>query len=362
MILTVILFLVLLSVLVLAHEWGHYFTARKFKMKVEEFGLGYPPRIFAWKNRKTGVLWSINLIPIGGFVKIEGENSEDSNGDADSFCKRPIWQRFTVLFAGVFMNMVVAAVFFTVALGMGTAAIVEGYKGTATIEDRAFQVTQVLPDSPADLSGLMMGDSVISINDQVFESGEDLRTYLMSLDADSIVEFEVGRSSELIEITVVPSYVAEIDDIGLGVAVYETGIVHYPWYSLPWRGVETTTWYTKQICAGFYGMAKNLVSGNGLGVEVSGPVGIAVMTGEAAQMGFVYILQFAAILSINLAILNILPIPALDGGRIMFLIIEGIIRKPVSPKVEAVVHNVGFLLLMLLILFVTYKDVLGLFK
>ncbi len=362
MIWTVILFLILLSVLVLAHEWGHYFTARRLKMKVEEFGLGYPPKLFSWTSKKTGVRWSFNLIPIGGFVKLEGENGEDCVGTEDSFCKRPIWQRFTVLVAGVLMNMVAAAVFFSIALGMGTAAIVEGYEGSATIEDRSLQVTQLLPDSPADTAGLQMGDSIISINGQVFESGDDLRAYLMELDADSIVEFEIYRTGEVIGITAVPSYVEEIDDIGLGVAIYETGIVHYPWYSLPWHGVETTVWYTKQICAGFYGMAKSLISGNGLGIEVSGPVGIAVMTGEAAQLGFVYILQFGAILSINLAILNILPVPALDGGRILFLIIESIIRRPVNSRIEAAVHNIGFLLLMLLILFITYKDVLGLFK
>ena len=362
MIITVILFLVLLSVLVLAHEWGHYFTASKFKMKVEEFGLGYPPRIFSWKNKKTGVLWSINLIPIGGFVKIEGENGDECKGDDDSFCKRPIWQRFIVLFAGVFMNMVVASIFFSIALGIGTAAIVEGYQGSAVLEDEQLQVTQLLPNSPADEAGMRVGDSIVSINGEVFDSGEQARAYIMELGADSIVEFEIDRNDEVFEIVAVPSYVKELDDIGLGVAIYETGIVRYPWYSLPWRGVETTAWYTKQICAGFYKMAKSVVTGNGLGMEVSGPVGIAVMTGEAAQMGFVYILQFGAILSINLAILNILPIPALDGGRIIFLAIEGIIRRPVNSKVEAVVHNVGFLLLMLLVLFVTYKDVLGLFK
>jgi regulator of sigma E protease len=113
---------------------------------------------------------------------------------------------------------------------------------------------------------------------------------------------------------------------------------------------------------GLYGMIASAIAGDGLGVDVSGPVGIAVMTGEAVQMGFVYLLQFGAILSINLAILNILPIPALDGGRVLFLIIEAVVRRPVNGKVEAVIHNIGFLLLMLVVLLVTYKDVLGLFK
>lgn len=363
MIITIVIFLILLSVLVLAHEWGHYFTARRLKMGVEEFGLGYPPRLFSWKSKKTGVRWSLNLIPIGGFVKIEGENGDECKGDGESFCKRPIWQRFVVLVAGVAMNVVAAVVFFTIALGMGTSAIVEDYDGSAIIEDRALQITQVLPHSPAEAAGLQMGDTIISINDVVFEHGQELQAYLMEdLGPDAVVNFTIERSGELLEMVVVPSYVEEIGDIGMGVAIYETGIVRYPWYSLPWHGLRVTAWYTQQICSGFYQMAASIISGNGLGTEVSGPVGIAVMTGQAAQMGFVYILQFGAILSINLAILNILPIPALDGGRILFLIIEGVMRRPVNGKVEAVVHNIGFLLLMLLVLFVTYKDILGLFK
>ena len=131
---------------------------------------------------------------------------------------------------------------------------------------------------------------------------------------------------------------------------------------IPIEGIRLTAWYTKMICLGLFGMIVSAVSGNGLGADVSGPIGIAVMTGQAAKMGFVYLLQFGAILSINLAILNILPIPALDGGRILFLIIEAISGRPVNGKVEAIIHNIGFLLLMLLVLVVTYKDVLGLFK
>jgi regulator of sigma E protease len=362
MIWTIVIFLVLLSVLVLAHEWGHYVTARKLKMGVEEFGLGYPPRLFSWKSKKTGVRWSFNLIPIGGFVKIEGENGDECKGDGTSFCKRPIGQRLVVLVAGVIMNVVAAAVLFTIALGVGTPAIVEDYQGSAVIEDRALQVTRVLPDSPAQEAGLQMGDVLISINDMTFVSGQELREYMMALGPDTVVHFQIDRANEMLEVIVVPSYVEEIGDIGMGIAIYETGVVRYPWYTLPWHGIRITAWYTQQICVGFYNMVASLVSGDGLGTEVSGPVGIAVMTGEAAQMGFAYILQFGAILSINLAILNILPIPALDGGRILFLIIEGIIRRPVNGKVEAAVHNIGFLLLMLLVLFVTYKDVLGLFK
>lgn len=362
MIWTVILFLLVLSVLVLAHEWGHFITARKLGVKVEEFGLGYPPRVFSWLSKKTGIRWSLNAIPIGGFVKMQGENGDECPRDPKSFCSQSKKVRFTILFAGVFMNLVAAALFFTIALGFGMSAIVEDYDGSALIEDRALEITQVLETSPAQEAGLVMGDKVVSINDQVFESGGSAREYLYNLDENSVVEFLIIRDNQEILIPIVPSYIVEMDQIGLGIALYETGVVHYKWYTLPLKGIQMTAWYTKMICVGLYGMLVSVFSGDGLGASVSGPVGIAVMTGQAAQMGFVYLLQFGAILSINLAILNILPIPALDGGRILFLIIEAISGRPVNGKVEAIIHNVGFLLLMLLVLVVTYKDILGLFK
>lgn len=362
MIWTVILFLLVLSVLVLAHEWGHFITARKLGVKVEEFGLGYPPRVFSWLSKKTGIRWSLNAIPIGGFVKMLGENGDECPRDPESFCAQSKKVRFTILFAGVFMNMIAAAVFFTIALGFGVSAIVEDYSGSAVIDDRALEITQILESSPAQTAGLEVGDKVLLINGQEFENGASAREYLFTLGENAVVDFSIIREGQDVSISVVPSYVEEIDHIGLGIALYETGVVHYKWYMIPIEGIRLTAWYTKMICLGLLGMIVSAVSGNGLGADVSGPVGIAVMTGQAAQMGFVYLLQFGAILSINLAILNILPIPALDGGRILFLIIEAISGRPVNGKVEAIIHNVGFLLLMLLVLVVTYKDVLGLFK
>ncbi|MFH1611504.1 MAG: RIP metalloprotease RseP [Patescibacteria group bacterium] len=362
MIWTVILFLLVLSVLVLAHEWGHFITARKLGVKVEEFGLGYPPRVFSWISKKTGVRWSLNAIPIGGFVKLEGENNDGCTKSAESFCAKPIWKRFIILFAGVFMNMVVAALFFTIALGFGVSLIVEGYSGNATIENQKLEITQVLAGSPAEQAGLIAGDTVLEINDQVFAVGGDVHNYLSNLGENAVVDFSIDRNGEALDISVVPSYITEIDNIGLGLAIYQTGIVHYPWYMLPVKGAVMTWWYGQEICIGLYNMIASALTGHGLGVEVSGPIGIAVMTGQAAQMGFVYLLQFGAILSINLAILNILPIPALDGGRILFLFIEAVARRPVNGKVEAVIHNIGFLILMLIVVLVTYKDVLGLFK
>jgi len=358
MIWTVILFLLVLSVLVLAHEWGHFVTARKLGVKVEEFGLGYPPRVFSWLSKKTGIRWSLNAIPIGGFVKMLGENGDQCPRDPESFCAQPKKVRFTILFAGVFMNMIAAAVFFTIALGFGVSAIVEDYSGNATVEDRALEITQVLEASPAQIAGLEMGDRIISINGEAFTSGELARDYLFSLSENTVVDFSIVRGNESFMVPVVPSYVEEIDHIGLGIALYETGVVHYKWYMIPIEGIRLTAWYTKMICLGLFGMIVSAVSGNGLGADVSGPIGIAVMTGQAAKMGFVYLLQFGAILSINLAILNILPIPALDGGRILFLIIEAISGRPVNGKVEAIIHNIGFALLMFLMLLVTFRDIL----
>ncbi|MFH1712468.1 MAG: RIP metalloprotease RseP [Patescibacteria group bacterium] len=359
MILTIFTFLVLLSVLVLAHEWGHYFTAKKIGAKVEEFGLGFPPRIFAWKGKK-GMLWSINWIPIGGFVRIKGESGEDRQ-DENSFGYKSIPARAIVLFAGVFMNLVLAAVLLSIGYLAGTPAVTEGEVSKfASISDRAITITQVLPDSPADLTGIEPGDEVVSINGVVYEYGEEARDALAVEDETKIVSMQVWRNGETLDLELTPAYVEEIERFGIGVAILETGIVRYPIYIAPVKGVETTVYFTKEIVVAFYNIIKGLVVGQGPGVEISGPVGIAVITGEVAQMGIIYLIQFAAILSVNLAIINILPFPALDGGRIAFLAYEAIRRKPASPKFEAIVHNIGFIILILLVVLVTYKDIIGL--
>jgi len=356
---TIIIFLLVLSVLVLAHEWGHYFTAKRLGMKVEEFGLGFPPRAFSWKA-KDGMAWSLNWIPIGGFVKIKGESGDDRN-DPDSFASKSLLARFAVLIAGVIMNMVLAAALLSIALGVGIPTIVEGDFGSNVhISDTQLSITQVLEGSPADVAGIEAGDRVLQINGQEFEDGESARAFLQDVNPDDVVTFLIERDGLSQEIEAVPSYLEQIDQMAVGIALVQTGTVRYPWYSAPIEGTRATVFYTKEILAAFGEIVQGWLGKGEARADLAGPIGIAVITGEVAEQGIVNLLQFGAILSINLAIINVLPFPALDGGRILFVVIEAIRRKPNNAKVETVVHNIGFLILLGLILLVTYKDILNL--
>lgn len=359
MIWTIIIFLLVLSVLVLVHEWGHYYTAKKIGAEVEEFGLGFPPRAFTWRG-KDGMIWSLNWVPIGGFVKIKGESGEHRD-DPNSFARKPLLSRFAVLIAGVVMNMIAAAVLMSVALGIGIPSIIEGGDtGNAVITDESIHITQILESSPAEVAEMQVGDEVIAINGESFATGEEARTYLSEVDENELVSFTLERAGETVMIDVAPSYLEEIDRLGVGVAMVQTGVVQYPWYMAPVVGMESTIFYTREILVAFYDIIRDLIVGEEADVDLAGPVGIAVITGEVIDMGFVHLLQFAAILSINLAIINVLPFPALDGGRIVFVLLEAVRRKPVSPQLEAVVHNFGFLILIGLIILVTYKDIVNL--
>jgi len=359
MISTVLLFLVILSVLVLAHEWGHYFTAKKIGAKVEEFGLGFPPRLYSWKG-KDGMVWSLNLIPLGGFVKIVGE-SGDHREEKDSFSGKSIPKRILVLAAGVIMNLVLAIGLFSVGFTVGIPSAIEGgVDSQAIVSENAIRVTEVLAGSPADEAGLKMGDEVLLINGLAYASGEEVRQALHNFSENDVINFEINRSGEEQTISAVASYIEAIDSMGVGAAIVETATIRYPWYFAPIKGIETTVVYAIAILAAFWHIIAGIFTGGGIPAGVSGPAGIAVVTGEIASLGFVYILQFAAMLSLNLAILNIIPFPALDGGRIAFTLVEAIRRKPASEKLEAVVHNLGFMLLMLLVIIVTYRDILNL--
>ncbi|MFH1404647.1 MAG: RIP metalloprotease RseP [Patescibacteria group bacterium] len=354
---TIIIFILILAILVLAHEAGHFFTARKMGMKVEEFGFGFPPKAKIWK-RKSGLAISLNWLPLGGFVKIKGEDGSHFH-DHDSFAHKKAWQRFIVLVAGVAMNFVLAAVLLSFGFMVGLPSAIDEYTPSyAKVRDQSLQVMSVVKDSPASRAGLEMGDKVVSINEKVFDNEEDIREYI-SVNADQGVIFKWEKpSGEQVDSVLVAEDITSIDLHGVGVGIVSTGIVSLPVHYAIVHGVTATGVFTYEILRAFGGIFKSLFAGQGAGAELSGPVGIAVMTGKVAEMGFSYLLQFTAMLSINLAILNILPFPALDGGRILFLVIEKLRRKTVDQRTEAIVHNIGFMILMLLVVIVTLHDVI----
>lgn len=356
--LTVLLFLALLSVLVLAHEFGHYIAARLSGVTVEEFGLGFPPRIAAWKGKK-GMLWTLNLIPLGGFVKLKGESGEEHRDAPDSFTRQSIFKRFIVLVAGVGMNLVTAAVIFTVGFMIGMPMVTEGGVPGAAVDHEMIRVLEVMPGTPAATAGFAVGDALAAIDGVTYDDSDDARTALAADVAHTVV---VTRGAEEVTLTVDPEYIDELGRVGVGIGLVETGDVRFPWYKAPIVGVTAAVTSTWEVVKAFAALIASPFTDTNVQAEVAGPIGIAVLTGEVARLGFGHLLQFAAMLSINLAVLNVLPIPALDGGRIAFLVLEVIRRKPTTPRLEQAVHATGFAILLLLVVAVTLKDIVGLFS
>lgn len=353
MFLTLVVFIFILGLLVFVHELGHFVAARKNGVKVEEFGFGFPPRIFGVKRGET--IYSINWIPLGGFVKIKGEAGEYKE-DADSFVHKKIWQRALILASGVLMNFVLAAVLLSFGFMIGLPQVVDGDLGPAKVRDAKIQIVQILGGTPAEEANLKTGDTILSIDGQKIERIDGFQNYLAGK-VGSRVKFVFERDGVNFEKEITPVVLAETGRGGIGIGLLKSGIVSYPWYFALWKGAESTVLFTREILIALYELIKNLIITQKVAVDLSGPVGIAVLTGQVARMGFIYLLQFTALLSINLAVINFLPFPALDGGRLLFLAIEKIRRRPVSQKIENLIHNIGFALLMILILLVTYRDV-----
>lgn len=353
---TALIFIAVLAVLVLAHEAGHFIMARKAGMAVDEFGFGFPPRLFSYKRGST--TYSFNLIPLGGFVRIKGESGGESDHPGAFTAKSASW-RFAVLLAGVAMNVVLAAALLTAGFALGLPSVVdESLPASATVREGMLRVMTVAKDSPAERAGIKPGDALVTVDGEAFLDAEAARGRVGERGDDGVL-LVLGRADGSFYNALVKSEdLASVPGVhGVGVGIVKTGLVSYPIHLALVQGVLATGVYTKEVVGAFVGLIGGLLSEGKPSVDLSGPVGIAVLTGEAAQMGFGYLLQFTALLSINLAVVNVLPLPALDGGRILFLAVEKLRRRPLGGKAESVTHGIGFVLLMALVLFVTYKDV-----
>jgi regulator of sigma E protease len=371
---TVIIFIIILGLLVFVHELGHFLVARRNGVMAEEFGFGFPPRIFGLyktKNGKRKLVWgskevestdtiySINWIPLGGFVKIMGEDGEEKK-DPKSFASKSAFARTRILAAGVAMNFLLAAVLLSVGYFVGIPQAVDD-AATGNLKSEKIQIIETIPGSPASQMGIQVGDQIIGaaeVDNQIlkFNTVEDVQNFINTKKGQEI-NLEIKRGAEMLKITGTPRTDFPASEGALGISLVKTAIVSYPWYEAVWRGLQTVVDLTGMILVAFGNLLWKLITGHSVGMDVSGPVGIAVLTGQVAKLGFIYILQFTALLSVNLAIINILPIPALDGGRILFILIEKIKGKAVSQKFEARAHNIGFALLITLMVVVTFRDV-----
>jgi len=364
MLLTIIVFILILGLLIFSHEFGHFISAKKAGIKVEEFGFGFPPRVFGIKKGET--LYSLNLIPLGGFVKIYGEQRTKIRifKDRRAFYSRPIWQRAIIIAMGVCMNLLLAAILLSIVHGIGVPTIIENSSMAANAKNVQIQIIEIAKDSPAETAGLKMGDAIQELKAQnsslKINEVEQMQEFVARYAGEDITLI-MKRGNDVLEKTLTPRISPPEGEGPLGVALAKTGIITYPWYAAIWQGIKTTGQLIVTFIEFFYQLLKTLILKGVLIGELAGPVGIAALTSQMTKLGFVYILQFAAILSINLAIINAIPFPALDGGRLLFLAIEKIKGKPVSAKAENLVNSIGFALLIVLMILVTFRDIKKIF-
>ncbi|MDP2917868.1 MAG: RIP metalloprotease RseP [bacterium] len=350
--LTIFIFILILGLLVFVHELGHFLLAKKFGMRVEEFGFGFPPRLFEAKRGET--VYSINLIPLGGFVKIAGEDG-GSRKDPGSFTAKSYGRRALVLVAGVTMNILLATLLFSLGYKIGAPQIIDG-EIQGNMKNPKIQILEITADSPAADAGFQVGDILRKINNQDISEVSETQKAIAG-QAGKETDFFVARGKELLTLKAIPRSKFSPGDGPLGLGLVKTAIISYSLPRAIKEGCLDTAYALKLITTTFYHLLADMIISGKVSADLSGPIGVAVMTSRASQMGFVYLLQFTALLSVNLAIINILPIPALDGGRLLFLAIESIRRRPLNQKVEQWVNTAGFAGLIILMLLVTFRDV-----
>ena len=361
---SVILFIIVLAVLVLVHEFGHFYAAKKCKVRVDEFGLGFPPR--AWGKKIGETIYSINWIPFGGFVKIFGETPDDASisgpDSPRSFVNISKWKQILILAAGVVCNIVFAWLLFSISYMSGMTTGVSD-ANEKYIADKHVIVLETLPNSPSRKAGLLAGDEILA-----FSTGKATTTAstvtsvqdMIRASKGESITFEIQRLADKKYIQIVPEKGVLGDKYAIGISMDLVGKVELPIHKAIWEGAKLTYRIFVNIVESMYTLIHDAVLGKADVSQLSGPVGIARLVGDAGRLGIAYLLSFTAFISLNLAVLNLIPFPALDGGRILFVIIESVRRKAISPKIANTINAIGFGLLILFMLFITYKDIVKL--
>ncbi len=360
----VLIFIGVLVLLILVHELGHFIAAKLSGMRVDEFGIGFPPRALTIA-KKGDTAYTLNWLPFGGFVKIYGENaetsaSEDTRGKA--FTDKNRFLQAVVLVAGVAMNFLLAYVLITGALVAGTPRALTPEE-IPYAKDKSLAIASVLADSPAATAGLIPGDKIVRA-----EVGERAWN---AVDPESFTEFVAGsegaditlsvtRADEAHTLIATPEQgvvAADATRYALGVSVATIGTVPLSFGEALLEGVYLTWGATTATAVGLYHFFAGILTLNADLSQVSGPVGIAGAVGDATASGLGNLLALMAIISINLAIINLIPVPALDGGRLLFVLIEAALRRPIAPAIVKAVNGIGFLFLIGLMVVVTFNDV-----
>jgi len=359
----ILLFFLVLFVLILVHEWGHFIVAKKTGMRVDEFGIGFPPKLFGIKWH--GTEYTFNALPIGGFVRIKGENAEDvSNaGDVeeDSFAAKSKWAQAAVLIAGVTMNVLFAWVLFVGVFMVGLPSAVD--ESTAS-DNAVLTITHVLDDGPADQAFLpagvvITGLSAGSATDEVLSPTSFSEFTQDHGDQKLIISYLQDEQVQEISIQPVTGLIEEDETraaIGVALSLVET--VKLPVHLAMVDATKTTIYSLKAITVGLASLIGQSFQGTADFSQVAGPIGIVSLVGDAAEFGLTSLLMFTAIISLNLAVINMLPFPALDGGRLVMVGIEAVTRTSINPVWVGRVNLAGFALLMLLMIAVTYNDII----
>lgn len=359
---TILLFVLVLVALIVVHEFGHFVVAKLSGMRVDEFGLGYPPK--AWGKKFGETEYTLNWLPFGGFVKIHGEDPEEGKDpDPRAFTAKPRILQALVLVAGIGMNLLFAWILLTATLALGTTRALSSDEITKA-PDAQLAVASVLPGSPAALAGLMPGDVIVSTEGPggVY-TGPDpkLFTALVVEDGAGLpMVLSIKHGDEIKTASVTPAtgvIAANPERLALGIGLATIGTVKVPLLEAPIEGAELTWQLTKDTAVALVHFFGSLATFTADLSQVAGPVGIAGAVGTASSDGIASLLALTALISINLALINLLPIPALDGGRLFFVIIEAITRRPIKPSFANAVNTIGFGLLILLMVVVTASDI-----
>lgn len=356
---SILIFLAVLLLLVIVHEFGHFIVARWNGVHVHEFGFGFPPRaakLFRWKE----TLFSLNWLPIGGFVRMEGEDA--STGNPNGFDTKHPAQKLAILFAGVFFNLLLAWMLMSITLGIGVpmSASIAGEQA-----DKSTIVASVMPDSPAEKAGIVSGMEIIGIGskDGSFTSvtPSELPTIINQQSGNEVTIRVQTEAGAIEEYPVTPAYDEQTDTYKIGVTTDQIVFERLGLFSAIGNGFLMTAQLTKEVAVGFAMLIGGLFAGTADTSSVTGPVGLVGAVGQASHVGFSTLLLLMAIISVNLAVINLVPLPALDGGRILVTILEWIRGKQFNQKAVGIVHTIGFFLLIGVILLVTIKDIRGLF-
>ena len=363
----IIIFILILLVLVLFHEFGHFWTAKKFGIRVDEFGFGFPPKLFGIKKGETE--YTFNLLPIGGFVKIFGENpDEDSINGPDakrSFVNKPRWQQAIVLFAGVFANFLLAWILFSFAFFSGMPTSVRSEMRDYIVGGTNLVVISVLPDSPAYVAGLSSGDKILAVSSEKEKletiTPETFSNFVSNHGGENLNLTYLNKNNEEKNVVITPKIKDGENKALIGISMDEIGVVKFPVGRAFYEGFKMNFFAIKATAVGLYQFIIQSVQGKANFDTVAGPVGMAGIVGDAYNFGFAYLISFMAILSVNLGVLNLVPFPALDGGRLLFLLIEKIKGSRLSPKFANTANAIGFFMLIGLMVLVTYHDIAKLF-